>query len=334
MNDIIINEILNALPIDSLSSEQLSLFKMKLYSFFSSYDIVKQKTELTQYEENQIPYEVMEYLTYLKVSGLSINTLKNYELELRLFYQTINTYICYVTSSTIVRYLYQCQSISKSADVTVEHKRIVINGFYNWMLLEHYIYENPCCRIKPIKCTKKKLEALTNLELEKIRLSCPSIREKCLVEVLYSTGMRVSELVNLNISQIDFTNNKAIIKGKGKKERIIRFSERSILLIDQYINNRTDANDALFVSTRKPFRRLSKAGIEYLIHQLASLAGINRISVTPHTFRRCHGLAIYRRTNDIYQAAESLGHTNISTTTQYVKLSQEGIQRTFDYCMN
>ena len=334
MKDVLINEILSCILNEHMRPEQLNYLKLKLNSILSNYDIQKQQTEIMNYEENCVPQEVMEYLTYLKVSGLSINTLKNYELELRLFYRSVNVHIRSVTSSLVMKYLYQCQSIKKSADITIEHKRIVLNGFYQWMLLEHYIPENPCCRIRPIKCTKKILEPLTNLELEQVRLSCPSIRETCLVEVLYSTGMRVSELRSVNISQIDFINCKTIITGKGKKERIIRFSERAILLINLYLKSRSDKNDALFVSSKKPYNRLSKAGIEYLIHQISNLAGITRISVTPHTFRRSHGLAIYKKTNDIYQAAESLGHSNISTTTKYVKLSQEAIQRTYDYCMN
>jgi len=146
--------------------------------------------------------------------------------------------------------------------------------------------------------------------------------------------MRVSELCSVNISMIDFINKRTIIIGKGNKERIIRFSNRALLLIKQYLSSRCDYNDALFVSSRKPYSRLSKAGIEYLVHKVATSVGINRISVTPHTFRRNHGLAIYNKTKDIYQAAESLGHSNISTTTRYIKLSQDAIQQNFDYCMN
>lgn len=330
----LLNKLLELLIMQNLSTHQLQVLEKQLAVILSDYTISRKSFELVSYSPDKISPDIMEYLITLKVSGLSPNTLANYKLELHLFEQFVQMPLTQVTSAHIMKYIYICKQVHKVSDITLEHKRIVINCFFEWMFREHKILENPASRIKPIKCCVKILEPLTNEEFEKIRLACKNVRDSCLVEVLYSSGMRVSELRQVDISSIDFNNKRTIINGKGNKERIVRFSDRAILLINKYIATRTDTNTALFVTLKKPYNRLSKAGIEFIIRQIAIKASIDRFRVTPHTFRRSHGLAIYSKTNDIYKASASLGHTNITTTTRYIKLSNDSMQQTFNHVMN
>ena len=165
------------------------------------------------------------------------------------------------------------------------------------------------------------------MELERVRNACRTPREKAMLEVLYSTGVRVSEIVRLNIADIDVKNRYAIVLGKGKKERYIYFNAKSLIAIDEYLKTRTDNSPALFVRSRSPFDRLGKGTIEADIKRIGERAGIGR-NIFPHLLRHTFATDMLYRGAELDEVSELLGHAKLETTKIYAKTSNEKMKLT------
>ena len=139
-------------------------------------------------------------------------------------------------------------------------------------------------RIHKIKTDKVVKETLSDETLECLRDNCDNIRDLAIIDLLASTGMRVGELVKININDIDFENRECVVFGKGNKERPVYFDARTKIHLKNYINSRSDDNPALFVSLDKPYNRLQISGVEIRLRNLGKRLGINKVH--PHKFRR------------------------------------------------
>lgn len=206
-------------------------------------------------------YNVLrEYLMSKRFEGCSSQTLKMY-------YNTLFNFICQldegrtlfdVKTPDIRSYLMHYQDEHKCSSITIDNMRRVFSSFYNWLEDEDYTFKNPVKKIKKIKTEKTIKKPFSSEELEMLKDACKNYRELALIEFLYSTGIRVSELCGLDISDLDFNKREGIVYGKGKKERIIYFDVRSKVHLIRYLNTRVDSNPALFVTKKYPFNRLEK----------------------------------------------------------------------------
>lgn len=247
------------------------------------------------------------------------------------FGKTVAKKVEEITTADIRIYLGNYSDLKTS---TISTKLSTLKSFFSWLTSEGIIPKDPTRQIKQPKKEKRLPKALTPEELEIIRENCFSERERALVEVLYSTGCRLSELVGMNISDIDKVNQSARVIGKGNKERIVFFTWKALRSLDKYLKTRRDPTPALFVSEKAPHSRLSQRGIQREIAIVASRAKLDNKKVHPHVFR--HTLATHLLENgaDLVSVQYILGHEDPSTTQIYAQTTEQHKEMVFRKCMS
>ena len=229
-----------------------------------------------------------------------------------------------ITTEEIRTYLSDYQKINRCSNVTIDNIRRNISSFFSWLEEEDYILKSPMKRIHKIKTDKVVKETLSDETLECLRDNCDNIRDLAIIDLLASTGMRVGELVKININDIDFENRECVVFGKGNKERPVYFDARTKIHLKNYINSRSDDNPALFVSLDKPYNRLQISGVEIRLRNLGKRLGINKVH--PHKFRRTVATKAIDKGMPIEQVQNLLGHSQIDTTMHYAMVNQNNVK--------
>jgi len=301
------------------SNEQVVTIKEILYSTLTKYDILPKTTELAMIGE--IPRELVIYLASRQIEGLSEKTIKQYKLELENFSRRMNKPLNEIHTEDIRLYLYELKMNRNLDNRTLDTKRTYINSFFKWLVDNEYLEKNPCAPIKPFKYEKKLKKSLSDMEMERLRNACESSYEKAVIEVLYSTACRVSELTNIRLDDIDFENNEVnIIRGKGNKSRITYLNAKALLAIREYINDRDYDTKYLFEASKKPHNKLSTRSIEKVCRSLEDRTGIR---IHPHKIRRTTATNLWRKGMPIEEIKELLGHEDLSTTLIYTNVDKD-----------
>ena len=221
-----------------------------------------------------------------------------------------------------IRYYLAVRSTrDKLSKVSQDNELRILKSFFSWCAGEDYMQKNPTQNIKAIKKEKRIKKAFSETELELIREKAKSKRDRAIVEVLYSTGVRVSELCGMNIS--DIANDEIIVFGKGEKERTVYLNARAKIAISEYLKTRTDNESALFLG-EKTKKRLGKGSIERMIKELGKSAGVPNCH--PHRFRRTAGTIALNRGMPLEQVQQMLGHEDIATTTIYARSEEKNVK--------
>ena len=257
------------------------------------------------------------YLVSKKIAGLSENSLKLYNLYISDFISKTNKNISDMNNLDIKLYLFNYQNIHKISNRTLESRRIIICSFFNWLFNNEYISKNIAGNIEPIKYEKKHRKSMSEMDLEKIRKYVTDVRDTAIIEMLYSTGCRVTELVTLNREDVDFQSKEVKLFGKGSKHRVSFLNARAEISLKNYLATRTDNNPALFVSSRKPHERLSKFGIEKFIREMNNNITLTTY-VTPHIFRHTTATMALNRGMNVVDVSKILGHSKLETTMEYI----------------
>lgn len=315
-------QFLNAITIvlsDYITGEQARDALSKIAVIANDYEIVRRSTELAIIEE--IPQELKAYLVTKKIEGMSDGSIEQYKMALDEMFRYIQKPVDQIKTNDIRTYLYMVQKDRGISNRTLENRRSMVSAFFEWCANEEYIPKNPTRQIKPIKFTSDPREPLTGLEMEMLRNACETLRDRAMIEFFYSTGCRVSEMVNMNISDIDFERKEVLLFGKGSKFRTVYMTPKCEIALKRYLEARGDkfADDALFTSERAPFQRMQKRGIETRIKKLGELSGISR-NVFPHLIRHTVATDGLNRGMDITEVQRILGHSNINTTLIYSKV--------------
>ena len=258
-------------------------------------------------------------------NGCSDKTIDNYKVHLSIFLYEVIKPINEITSIDIYNYLDKYRLSHNISNNTLDNIRRVINSFFEYLEQEDVILKSPCRKIHKIKGDYVIKTPFSEEEIESIRDICPSIRELALVDFLNSSGVRVNECSKLNKEDISLSTREGIVFGKGGKERVIYFDARAKLHLERYLAERTDNLPALFVSSAKPYRRLSKHGIEYVIAELGKCAGVT--SAYPHRFRRTLATRLIEKGTPIEQVQRILGHSKLETTLIYARVNQYDVKR-------
>lgn len=224
------------------------------------------------------------FLSAKNVEGCSSKTLKYYREILEKFIKDIDKTIKEITTDEIRHYLTNYREERGCSLTSIDNIRRVFSSFFKWLEDEDYINKSPIRRIHKIKTLTQVKEPFTDEEIEKMREGCKTIRDLAIIELLYSTGIRVGELINLNIKDMNFAERSCIVLGKGNKQREVYFDIRTKLHLEEYLKTRDDDNPALFVSRNKPHQRLTSATIEFFIRDLGRSLNIEKAH--PHKFRR------------------------------------------------
>lgn len=258
------------------------------------------------------------------MEGCSEKSVKYYKSTIENMLKVIKKPINSITTKELREYLADYQNKSLCSKVNLDNIRRILSSFFSWLEEENYVLKNPVRRIHKIRTGRVVKEIYSDETLEILRDSCMDLRDLAMIDLLNSTGMRVGELVKLNIKDIDFYERECVVFGKGDKERKVYFDAKTKIHLQNYLNSRTDDNEALFVSLLKPYNRLQISGVEIRIRQLGRKLNIPKVH--PHKFRRTLATRAIDKGMPIEQVQQLLGHQKIDTTMQYAMVDQNNVK--------
>lgn len=298
----------------------LQVLPVRLEEVLSNYEI--QRRTLKDIE-NDLNEKIEVFLSSRKIEGLSERTLDGYKNELSMFAQYVNKAIVQVTTTDIRKYLAHNKKWMIS---TVDRKLSVIKTFFGWLVKEEMLLRDPSAKINAPKKPKRLPKSLSVEELEIVRESCETLRERALIEVLYATGCRLGELMNMKINDVNIQEMRLRVIGKGDKERIVYLSFKALHHLRKYLKSRQDDCEYLFVTDRRPARQMADRTIERLVDKVAERAKISK-KLTPHVFRHTKATLMMENGADLADVQQILGHENPSTTLVYAHVSEERKQQ-------
>ena len=264
------------------------------------------------------------FLNALRVEGRSQITIDRYAYEIG----RLMTFLGISTRKITVYHLRDYMAYEKGRgikDSTLKGLREIFSSYFNWLQRESLIDRNPIVNIGPIKVPKKKKELYTEVDLEKLKRNCTNNRDLAIVLFLYATCCRIGEVVELNRNQVIIENQKVVVHGKGDKERKVYFDSVTAEALKQYMEERTDDCEALFINRYK--ERFHDNGIRAMLKKLAKRAGVNHVH--PHKFRRTKATDMARHGMPIQDVQAILGHEKIDTTMQYVQMNDTDIESSY-----
>lgn len=321
MKQEIINEIMQDMAHD-LDNAQLQRLQKVLDHTLFQYTISACDNNRNSEQENQKYIEA--FIAAKRVEGCSEKTIKYYKATIDNMLAGVNKEVRKIITDDLRLYLTQYQSAKKLSKVTVDNVRRILSSFFSWLEDEDYILKSPVRRIHKVKTTSNIKETYSDESLELMRDSCKELRDLAMIDMLASTGMRVGEMILLNKSDVNFTDRECVVLGKGDKERIVYFDARTKIHLMNYLESRTDNNEALFVSLKGKHERLKIGGIEVRLRELGKELGIPKVH--PHKFRRTLATVAIDKGMPIEQLQHLLGHSRIDTTLQYAMVKQSNVK--------
>lgn len=265
------------------------------------------------------------YTACLRIDGRSETTIKRYYYVLMRFSEFINKPFTDVGVYEI-RYYLACEKDRGIANASLEGTRSTLSAFFTWMINEELIIKNPMRKIKPVKCRQEVKLPYSDVEIDALRSACRTLKERALVEMLLASGVRVSELVSMEVTDIDFTDLSVRVRhGKGDKERITYITDVCALHLRKYLLARTEQGTALFYN--KNHKPIAKDGIQFILKEIGKRAGVE--NVHPHRFRRTFASSLAERGMDIQEIQILMGHTNIDTTLIYVHTNDQKVKTSY-----
>ena len=315
----LMNQVLLAMS-QTLGSQQIERLKDVLEVTFKNVEFIE-KTE----SSNETDLEMVStFLSAKRVEGCSDKSMRYYESTLKNALNKIGKGVKNISTDDLRKYLDNYQKVSGASKVTVDNIRRILSSFFSWLEEEFYIIKSPVRRIHKVKTGKVVKETYSDEALELLRDSCENPRDLALIDILASTGMRVGELVKLNRDDIDFQNRECIVTGKGNKQRIVYFDARTKIHLQNYLRERTDSDNALFVTLLAPHKRLQISGVEIRLRQIGR--ALNMTKVHPHKFRRTLATMAIDKGMPIEQVQHLLGHQSLDTTLQYAMVNQSNVK--------
>ena len=291
-----------------------------LASILKDYSITKESDEQRSDLNRRIKY----YLGAKRIDGLSDKTLGNYRCNLEMFAARVNKSAAKVTTDDIRGYISYLDETRHLKDTSLQTHINILRAFFGWLHTEERIKKNPMSKIKSLKLDKKGArQALTVEELERLRDACKTYREKALIEFLVSTGCRLSEVAQLRAADLNLADRSVQVTGKGDKDRVVYFSVRARLMVQEYIVQRK-GGDGLFVSNKSPYEPLKPRAIQRIVRSLSERAGLEG-RVHPHLLRHTFATHALNGGMDVTVIQRLLGHVDIATTQIYAELNEEGV---------
>lgn len=289
------------------------------------YDVTEKITSITVRHEDINERILRRYVACIRIDGKSEGTIKQYARTCTKLAELIGKPYTEMSAYDIRYYLAElkekgCQNRS------IENQRANISAFFQWMFTEEIIQRNPCAKIAPIKCEEKVRLPFTAVQLDALRLACRSEKERAMIEVLVSSGIRCEELTNLEVGDIDIRNRTVLVRnGKGGKSRKTFMSDVASDHLEKYLNERKDTQTTLFLA--RTGDKYSPRGIEDMISKIGRRANVE--NVHPHRFRRTFATNLYKRGMDIHEIQRLMGHSNVQTTLGYIYTDDEQIRAAY-----
>lgn len=320
MIEILINDIEQAM-LNTLNNEQLSQLRKVLEYTFRNVSVAENEQSNTKESNSEL---VTSFISSKSVEGCSENTIAYYRSTINNALAKIEKKISHITTDDLRIYLNNYQQESNASKVTVDNIRRILSSFFAWLEDENYIVKSPVRRIHKVKTGKTVKETYSDEALEEMRDHAGNSRDLAMIDLLASTGMRVGELVKLNRQDVDFQNRECVVTGKGDKQRKVYFDARTKIHLSKYLSERTDGNEALFVSLLAPNERLQISGVEIRLRNLGKKLNISKVH--PHKFRRTLATMAIDKGMPIEQVQHLLGHQSLDTTLQYAMVNQNNVK--------
>ena len=319
------NVLMQLIKDPNFSQEQIQSLLSHLDVVMHDYEITRKETAITIYNQ-ELPPLVKMFLVCKKIEGFSDGTLYNYTKHLTNFFFTIQKAPEQVAANDVRVYLFNYQQERGISNRSLDKVRSCLASFYSWMHVEGYVEKNPMLAVNKIKYEKKPRKPCTQTDLEYLRMACKTPKQKAILEVLYSTGCRVGELVILKKSDIDWQEKTVHLFGKGQKHRVSFLNAKAEVALKEYLKSRNDDNEYLFVSDRKPYNQMHVSGIQKIVRQMAERAGdkVNK-NVTPHVMRHTFCTTAIEHGASLTSVQKMAGHSNLNTTNQYIHVSTTSV---------
>lgn len=319
----LVNEVVFRLG-TKIPKENVEIVRNVLYLVLKDYEITEKTTEIAVVE-NDLLREAKVYLAARHIDGLSDGTLVQYKRTLDRFFLIVHKDVKDITTEDCRIFFYKIQEQNHMGNRSLDTQRSYMMAFFTWIVDNEYINRNPMTPIRPFKYEKKIKKALTDMEIEKLRHASKNTYERAIIEVLYSTACRVSELVNIKLEDINLnTGDVYIMHGKGKKQRLSYLNAKAIIAIQEYIKDRNYPSVYLFENFRKPHNQLKTAAIQRKMRELEKRTGIR---VHPHKLRRTTATHLWKKGMPLEEIQVLLGHDDISTTLIYTKVNAESVKQ-------
>lgn len=303
-----------------LDAGQMERLKEVLNSALMNIRIVE-SNGFHEYDDEKL---VSSFIAAKRVEGCSDKSMAYYESTILNALHKISKSVKEISTDDLRQYLDEYYRISGVSRVTVDNVRRILSSFFSWLEDEYYILKSPVRRIHKVKTGKVVKETYTDEELELMRDSCNNLRDLAMIDLLASTGMRVGELVKLNKVDIDFVNRECVVTGKGNKQRMVYFDARTKIHLQNYCQERTDDNVALFVTLSEPHERLQISGVEIRLRNIGRKLEMSKVH--PHKFRRTLATMAIDKGMPIEQVQHLLGHQSLDTTLQYAMVNQTNVK--------
>lgn len=319
MKEQIINGIINELT-NTFDETQIK----RIYEVLDTAFINKEIIDLVTNQPRSNEEALFSFLSAKKIEGCSPRSIAFYQVTLQKMFLFLKKMYLFVNTEDLRYYLSDYQTNHNISQATIDNMRRIISSFFTWLENEDYIIKSPARRIHKVKIPKMVKETLSEETVELMRQNCKNIRDLAIIDTLFSTGMRVGELVRLNISDIDFSNKECLVLGKGNKQRKVYFDAKTKIHLQQYLRSRNDGNEALFVSLLKPYERLKISGVEITLRKIGKRINLNHVH--PHKFRRTLATKAIDKGMPIEQVQHLLGHAKIDTTLGYAMVDDENVK--------
>jgi site-specific recombinase XerD len=313
-----INNVVRHMESD-LTVNQLQRLKIVLTMDVSKFRIEESKNEVIIYDESSDLAAYKQYFVSLKLRGLASGTI---ELAMR----TVDRFNRYmrkpfneVTTNDIRLYIASRDMENHISKATLNRERGAICRFYSWLHEEEYISKNPATRVETIKVEKRLKKAFTPIEVELIRNACVKPKEKAVLELLLSTGCRVTELTMLSMENYDQHSGSITVIGKGNKERRVFVNARAKVTVDNYLKIKPHSHGPIICGLHGVGTAMTANGIQKMVKEIARRAGVAHAH--PHKFRRTAATFAIRQGMEINNVRIFLGHSSIGTTQGYIDVS-------------
>ncbi len=279
---------------------------------------------------------IEKFIRYMEIEkNYSRHTVLNYKLDLRDFNKFLaGTDLEKVDYLALRKYL----AVLKEKNLgsrTVGRRLSALRSFFRFLSREGYLKTNPILMLSSPKLDKHLPSFMTEQEVYKLIESAFAknesdllgLRDRAILEAFYSSGLRISELVGLNLEDVDFISGILKIRGKGKKERIVPIGQSALSAMRKYLERRKKQTDAVFLNNHS--RRITTRGVGDIVEKYLRAAGI-KPGVSAHTFRHSFATHLLNRGADLRTVQELLGHVNLSTTQIYTHLTTERLKSVYD----
>lgn len=320
----LIGKLTNELPyLETDLQEQLKI-KRVIEEVLYNYEITSKETALTT---SDLEAKINYFLATKKLEGLSLKTLKNYEYNLRKLQDIFHKPVSTITTADIKMLMYS--ESEKKSPSSMNTFMTPIRLFFQWLQNEEFIIKNPCASIKPVKEPKRMRKPLTEEQVEQLRDSMLTRRERAILEFFLSTGCRLNEVLNVKIRDVDFANKTLLVIGKGDKERRVYFTERCKRALNNYLKDREDDSEYLFVTDRKPHRQIGHRGMQRIVNTMKIKANLD-VHIHPHIFRHTFATQALRSGMKPEVIQQILGHEDVGITLKvYAKLAQSEVEHSY-----